>query len=88
MASDLHRKGIMGKPIHVVDRVLCFFSVHLCSEWQIQLIADCPLVKAARPLGLLLQWYYRVQGGMLHVESICGGMDAVAPVWTRSATSP
>jgi hypothetical protein len=49
---------------------------------------DCPLVNAVRPLGLLLQWYYRVQGGTLHAESICGGMDAVAPVWTRSATSP
>jgi hypothetical protein len=71
-----------------VDIVLCFCSVHLCSEWRIQLIADCPLVNAARPLGLFLQWYYGVQGGTLHVESICGGMDAVALVWTRSASSP
>jgi hypothetical protein len=40
-----------------VDIVLCFGSVHLCSEWRIQLIADCPLalVNAAPPLGLLLQ---------------------------------
>jgi hypothetical protein len=64
-----------------VKTALCFCSVHLCSQWQIQLIADCPLVNAARPPGLpLLCCYYGVQGGTLHVEYICGGMDTVALV--------
>jgi hypothetical protein len=79
--------------LKVILSIACGHSAVLfqCSsvlEWRIQLIADCPLVNAARPLGLLLQWYYCVQGGTLHVESFCGGMDAVAPVWTRSASFP
>jgi hypothetical protein len=65
-----------------------FLSVHLCSEWQIQLITDCPLVNATRRSGLPLLCYYGVQGGMLHIECICGGMDTVALVWTRSGSSP
>jgi hypothetical protein len=35
-------------------------------------------VNAARPSGLPLLSYYGVQGGTLHVECICGGMDTVA----------
>jgi hypothetical protein len=70
-----------------VEGVLCFCSFHLCSEWQIHLITDCPLVNAARPSGPPLLSYYGVHGGNLHVECICGGMDAVAPLRTRSASS-
>jgi hypothetical protein len=36
-------------------------------------------VNATRPSGLPLLSYYGVQGGTLHVDCICGGMDAVAP---------
>jgi hypothetical protein len=31
--------------------------------------------------------YHGVQGGTLHAECICGGMYAVAPLLTRSASS-
>jgi hypothetical protein len=44
-------------------------------------------VNAARPSGPPLLSYYGVQVGTLHVECICGGMDAVAPLRTRSASS-
>jgi hypothetical protein len=66
-----------------VDVVLCFRSVHLCSEWRIQQIEDCPLVNAARPSGLPLLCCNRVESGMLHVECICVGMDAEGPLWNR-----
>jgi hypothetical protein len=51
-----------------VEVVLCFCSVHLCSGRQIHLIADCPLVNAARPSGPPLLSYYGVQGSTLYVE--------------------
>jgi hypothetical protein len=68
-----------------VDVVLCFCSVHLCSEWRIQQIADCTLVIAARPLGLPLLYYYGVQDGTLHVEYFCVGRDTVALVIVSTA---
>jgi hypothetical protein len=44
-------------------------------------------VNAARPSGPPLLSYYGVQVGTLHVECSCGGMAAVAPLRTRSASS-
>jgi hypothetical protein len=35
-------------------------------------------VSEACPSGLPLLCYYGVQGGMLHLECICGGIGAVA----------
>jgi hypothetical protein len=67
----------------LVDVVLCFYIVRLCSVWQIQQIRDCPLVNTARPSGLPLLCYDGVQSGTLHVECICVGRDAVAPLWNR-----
>jgi hypothetical protein len=61
-----------------VEAVLCYLSVHLCSEWRIQQIEECQLVHAARPLGLPLLCYYGVQSGTLHGECICVRRDGVA----------
>jgi hypothetical protein len=57
-----------------VGIVPCFCSVYLCSEWRIQQIAGCPLVNAARLLGLLLLCYFGIESGTLHIEYICGPM--------------
>jgi hypothetical protein len=39
-------KGQMLSCLLHVDVVLCFCGVHVCSEWRIQQITDCPHVNA------------------------------------------